>query len=211
MHLALIDDHFLLVQSLSGMLSKYDFITSIQTFKSAQEYLSTPHNPEPDIIISDIMMPNMNGIEFLTKLKKDSPKTKIILLSSIIEVQTIRHALRVGANGYLSKDASVEELADALLTVHNGEQFIGESLQKAIIRTTLIEDQFVYRLSPREKEVLNLVCSGKTIKETAYEMELSVNTVQTYYKTIMKKFNVNRTADLIVFAMQNGLYQPGKY
>jgi two-component system, NarL family, invasion response regulator UvrY len=211
MHLALIDDHFLLVQSLSGMLSKYDFIKSIQTFKSAQEYLNTPHNPEPDIIISDIMMPNMNGIEFLTKLKKDLPKTKIILLSSIIEVQTIRHALRVGANGYLSKDASVEELADALLTVYNGEQFIGESLQKAIIRTTLIEDQFVYRLSPREKEVLNLVCSGKTIKETAYEMELSVNTVQTYYKTIMKKFNVNRTADLIVFAMQNGLYQPGKY
>jgi two-component system invasion response regulator UvrY len=118
--------------------------------------------------------------------------------------------LRSGASGYLCKDSSPEELADALITVYHGEPYIGESLRPSLLRNTLAEEQFVYNLSPREKEVLKLVCDGKTIKESAYEMELSVNTVQTYYKTILKKFNLNRTADLIVFAMQNGLYTPPK-
>ena len=150
----------------------------------------------------------MTGIDLLTSFKQQKRKVKVILLSSITEAQTIRYALRNGASGYLSKDSSIEELADALLTVHNGEAYIGENLRNILIRNSLTEDRFVYSLSPREKEVLIMVCSGKTIKETAYDMDLSVHTVQTYYKTILKKFNVNRTADLIVFAIKNGLYNP---
>lgn len=210
MSIVLIDDHQLLSQSLANILSKYHFIQEIKVFRTPKEYLNAGIEPEPDIIVSDILMPDMSGIDLLEKFKKENKKIKVILLSSITEVHTIRHAMRSGASGYLCKDSSPDELADALLTVYHGEPYIGESLRKVLVRTTIIEDRFIYNLSPREKEVLNWVCSGKTIKETAHEMKLSVNTVQTYYKTILKKFNLNRTADLIVFAIQNGLYFPRK-
>ena len=205
-NIALIDDHQLLTHSLSSLLSQYDFIGTIEIYSNPKEFLKA--QTEPEIIVTDIMMPDMTGIDLLTSFKQQKRKVKVILLSSITEAQTIRYALRNGASGYLSKDSSIEELADALLTVHNGEAYIGENLRNILIRNSLTEDRFVYSLSPREKEVLIMVCSGKTIKETAYDMDLSVHTVQTYYKTILKKFNVNRTADLIVFAIKNGLYNP---
>jgi DNA-binding NarL/FixJ family response regulator len=209
-NIALIDDHQLLSESLGKLLHHYEFINTVQIYKSPEEFLSSTPVPWPDIIISDILMPAMSGIDLLTHFKKQNKKVKVILLSSIQEVQTIKHAMRSGASGYLAKDTSPDELADAILTVYHGEPYVGESLQKSLIKNSFAEEQFVYNLSPREKEVLNWVCSGKTIKETAHEMNLSVNTVQTYYKSVLKKFNLNRTADLIVFALQNGLYNPQK-
>ena len=150
----LIDDHLLLSESLGKLLRRYEFIKDIQTFKSPEEFLAAKSATEPDIIISDILMPGMSGIDLLTHYKKINKKLKIILLSSIIEVQTIRHAMRNGASGYLAKDTSPDELADAILTVYHGEPYIGESLRKSLIRNSFTEEQFVYNLSPREKEVL---------------------------------------------------------
>ncbi|MBS1511251.1 MAG: response regulator transcription factor [Bacteroidetes bacterium] len=207
LQIALLDDHQLLSQSLANLLYRFDFIKDIAVYNSPKTFLAAGQDYE--ILISDIMMPKMNGIDLLLKIKKLNTGIKVIFLSSVMEAQTIRFALRSGANGYISKDTSVEELADAILAVHNGDVYIGESLRNILLRNTLTEERLVFNLSPREREVLNLVCSGKTIKETAYDMELSVHTVQTYYKTILKKFNLNRTADLIVFAMKNGLYIPG--
>jgi DNA-binding NarL/FixJ family response regulator len=208
LNIALIDDHQLLAESLAKLLTKYEFIKEINTYKNPKVYLGTQLPAAPDVILSDILMPEMSGIDLLLHFKKQNIKAKIIFLTSITEVQTIRHAMRSGASGYLAKDTSPDELADAILSVYHGEPYIGESLRKSLIKNTFTEDRFVYNLSPREKEVLEWVCSGKTIKETAYEMGLSVNTIQTYYKSILKKFNLNRTADLIVFAIQNGLYNP---
>jgi two-component system invasion response regulator UvrY len=206
LNIALVDDHQLLSESLSSLLRKFEFVESVSTYKSPKEFIAS--DTEPEIIISDILMPGMSGIDLLLHCKKQGMKCKVILLSSIIEVQTIRYAIRSGADAYIAKDSSGAELADALLTVYGGGQYIGESLRNSLIRHSITEERFIYNLSPREKEVLNLVCSGRTIKETAYDMGLSVNTVQTYYKSILKKFNLNRTADLIVFAIQNGIYNP---
>jgi DNA-binding NarL/FixJ family response regulator len=208
LNIVLIDDHVLLTQSLTCLLEKFDFITDIKTFQNPKQYLTAERGAEPDIILSEIIMPEMTGIELLSELENSNAKAKIIILSSVVEIQTIRHAMRTGASGYLSKNINVEELKLALLTVHYGEPYVGESLRKKLVRNALIEDRFLYNLSPREKEVLNYVCLGKTIKEAAFDMQLSSNTVQTYYKSILKKFNLHRTADLIVFAIQNGLYSP---
>lgn len=210
LNIVLLDDHHMLAQSLASLLLKYEFINTVTTYTSPKEFLARMSDPPPDIIVSDIMMPDMSGMDLLQYLKDKEIHIKIIMLSSITEVQTIRHTLRNGAAGFLSKGSTAEELADAILTVNNGDPYIGESLRKSLLRNTLTEERFIYSLSPREKEVLNLVCSGKTIKEAAYEMGLSVNTVQTYQKAILKKFNLNRTTDLIVFAIQNGLFNPQK-
>lgn len=205
LNIALIDDHVLLTQSLSHLLQQFEFIKEIKTYENPKIFLESFQYAEPDIIVSGIIMPEMSGIELLAELEKRNIKAKVIILSSVIEIQTIRHAMRSGASGYLSKNTSIEEFKDAILAVYYGEPYVGESLRKKLIRNTLIEDQFLYNLSRREKEVLNYICLGKTIKEAAFEMQLSANTVQTYYKSILKKFNLNRTADLIVFALRNGL------
>lgn len=208
LNIAIIDDHLLFAESLQRLMMKYDFINTIDIFTGVDEYLNFNFSRNPDVVMSDILMKGKSGFDFLNYIKKEGLSLKVIFLTSITEVQTIRHAIRSGVNGYVSKEASADELADAILTVHGGETYIGDSLRNSLIRNSLTEDKFVFNLSPREKEVLQHVCSGKTIKETAYDMNLSTNTVQTYYKTILKKFNLNRTADLIVFAIQNGLYNP---
>ncbi len=208
LNIAIIDDHLLFAESLQRLMLKYDFIDTIDIFTGVDEYLNFSFSRNPDVVMSDILMKGKSGFDFLNYIKKEGLSLKVIFLTSITEVQTIRHAIRSGVNGYVSKEASADELADAILTVHGGETYIGDSLRNSLIRNSLTEDKFVFNLSPREKEVLQHVCSGKTIKETAYDMNLSTNTVQTYYKTILKKFNLNRTADLIVFAIQNGLYNP---
>lgn len=208
LNIAIIDDHLLFAESLQRLMLKYDFIDTIDIFTGVDEYLNFCFSRNPDVVMSDILMKGKSGFDFLNYIKKEGLSLKVIFLTSITEVQTIRHAIRSGVNGYVSKEASADELADAILTVYGGETYIGDSLRNSLIRNSLTEDKFVFNLSPREKEVLQHVCSGKTIKETAYDMNLSTNTVQTYYKTILKKFNLNRTADLIVFAIQNGLYNP---
>ena len=203
-----IGGHPLLAQSIANLLSKYDFIEDITTFATTKEFADAELSLQPDVILLNTIKRGISGMGLATILKKKNRKVKIILLSSVREAQTIRYALRNGASGFLSKDTSPEELAVAIATVFNDVPYIGQSLRPSLLKNTLDEEKLVYNLSPREKEVLNHVCEGKTIKEAAYDMGLSVNTVQTYYKTILKKFNLKRTANLIVFAMQNGFYIP---
>lgn len=210
MYIALIDDQQLFIKSLAYLLEKYDFIEKISTFKNPRVFFDQGMNPDPDIIIADILMPELSGFEMIQEFKKRNINFKIIILSSIVEIKIVRHMIRSGACGYLGKDSSPEELIEAIKTVHEGEPYVGESLRKKLVRNTLMEDRFIYNLSPREKEVLQYVCSGHTIKETAHALGLSTNTVQTYYKNVLKKFNLNRTADLIIFAVKNGLYNPKK-
>ena len=209
LNIVLIDDHQLLVQSLSDLLYKYDFIKSVCVYSHPQDYFASAQ-PEPDIIISEIAIPGINSIDLLAQYKQTHTKAKLILLTSIVEVQTIRYSLRNGANGYLGKDASSDELVNAIITVYSNKPYIAENLRHSFLSTTIAEEQHACNLSQREKQVLKFVCEGNTIKEAAYEMQLSINTVQGYYKTILKKFNMNRTADLIVFAIQHGLYTPSK-
>lgn len=206
MNIALIDDHVMFSKSLAQVLAQYDFIEEVRTYKSAKEYQLLSSLVEPDVLIIDIIMPGVNGIELLAQFKAQNKKIKIILLSGIKEVQTIRHAMRMGADGYMSKESPPQELVEAIQAVYNGESVIDKSLHKAIVKSTFTEEQMVYHLSPREKDVLAGICSGKTIKEIAREKKLSVHTVQSYHKNIMKKFKMTRTSDLIIYAIQNGLY-----
>lgn len=211
MNIALIDDHRMLTDSIKSILSADPVIKEIRTFASAEIYLSSIDSFwQPDIILSDLLMPGITGMDLLEKLAKEHQQKmpKIVVLSSITDVQTIKQAIRTGASGYLSKDTSIEELIEAIHAVNRGEQYIANKLKNSLVNTVFTEEQVVFHLSPREKEVLVLMCSGHTVKEAAFKLKLSTHTVQSYHKNIMKKFKVNRTADLIVFAMQKGLYNP---
>ncbi len=206
--IAIVDNHYLFAEALADLLAAALSFKEIKLYRNTKQFFESEKNELPEIILTEIIHTDTNGIDFLVELKKQYQHSNVIFLSSVTEVRTMRLAMRKGASGYLSKNSSSKELINAILAVDLGDIYIGENLQYQMIRGSLADDTFVFNLSPREKEVLQFVCSGKTIKETANEMRLSVNTVQTYYKTILKKFKLNRTADLIVFAMQNGLYNP---
>lgn len=210
---AIIDDHKMIAEAIKSCLLSQNVASEIFTFNSAQLFFDgiDPGNL-PGIIITDLLMPGTNGVELLkayqeffkSKNKKDY---KLIVLSTISDPQTVKMAMRYGADAYLSKESTIEELIEAIHECMRGNKYIGTKLRTNIINNFISDEQIVYHLSPREKDVLQLICSGNTIKEAAYKMNLSVHTVKSYYKNIMKKFNVNRTSDLIIFAVKNGFYQ----
>lgn len=140
--------------------------------------------------------------------EKLNPGIKIIVLSSLIDPQTIKQAIRLGTNGYLPKNVSINELLEAIRTVNAGQQYIARDLTQTLINNIFVEEQVVHYLSPREREVLQEICNGLSVKEIAYKLGLSAHTVHAYHRSTMKKLKVTKTTDLIVYAMQNGLYIP---
>ena len=208
MIVALVDDHSVLTESIKNVLLLEPDIDKVLTYQSADLFMSEKMPDFPDVLITDLMMPGTNGLKFVGLLRKDHKDLKIIILSSINEVQTIKQLIRAGANGYLSKNLPLSELIEAVFEVSEGKQYISKDLRESMLNTMFTEEAVVYHLSNREKEVLQKVCSGLTLKEIAYDLHLSVNTVKYYHQSVLVKLKVKRTADLIVFAMQNGLYIP---
>jgi two-component system invasion response regulator UvrY len=209
MDIAIIDDHLILTQSLAYIFGEKGYHVNI--FDNAAQFLNNNFLTWfPEIAITDIMMPEMNGIDMMETFKQLQPtlNCKFIFLSSITDAHTIKRAMHAGARGYISKDASTVELINAVKEVAAGHKYLGEAVKEAMLHSVLNDFEPEFNLTLREKEVMILICQGNTPKEIAYRLKLTVNTVQWYIKKIMKKFNVNRTSDMILFAIQNGLYTP---
>lgn len=212
MKVSIVDDHTLITEAISATLRNLPEISKITLYNDPLLFLKDISvNHYPDILITDLVMPSMSGLEMIEQCRKIlGDKIRIIVLSSLNNAPTVRHTLRMGIKGYLSKDVTMEELTEAVLSIINGEQYIGRSIQKSFMSSIIAEEQVVFYLTPREKEVLELLCSGKTVKEIGYNMKLSVNTVHSYHKNILRKFKLTRTVDLVAFAIQHGLYNPYK-
>lgn len=210
MYIVIIDDHSLIAESLKSLLgiaypgSRIDTYYTVATFKEL--YLA---RGLPDIILCDILIQGDNGISLLQELRREHGNTpKIIMMSSITDVYTIKDAFKKGANGYVSKDARQEDLIEAIEKAKNDKRFVNKAMQEKLLKHVFADDEVSYHLSARENEVLQLICKGLTPKEITTEMKLSIHTVQHYIKNIMRKFKVNRTTELVVFAIQKGLYYP---
>lgn len=209
MNISLVDDHILLTEALKSSLLKMPEVNAIHTYCGAEDFLEDKQTALPDILIMDLMMNGISGMDLLEICRTNFTKDlKIIILSSSTDAQTIKQAIRKGANGFMSKSTPLDELKDGIHQVLDGKQYIGKSVRDNLLNSIFTEEQVVSHLSPREKEVLNKVCSGLTIKEIAYELKLSAHTVQYYHRNVMDKLKVKRTTDLIVYAMKNGLYVP---
>ncbi len=208
MRIALIDKHQLLLRTLADTLKKHRPGTDVMIFTDLPSLLHQRHTQDIDIIITDMTVSELNGTDLIYNLKSSFPDSKLIVLSSITEIFSIRLAIRAGVDGYMSKYIPLHELLTAIDSIGNGEIYIEEALREKLVRHTLVEDKFLHKLSMREREVLKYICSGKTIKEIAHLLKLSPNTIQTYYRSMLRKFEMKKTSELIVFAIQNGLYIP---
>ncbi len=209
MNIAIVEDHKIMAEALQNALSSTSSIKEIRLFYSSESFLKHTSDWNPHVIISDLLMPGVNGADLIkayrTKLGKE---TRIIVLSSVTNKSTIKYVIKQGANGYLSKEESLEELIKAIHKVIDGEEYISEFILDKLADTSTKEDQIVYHLSPREKDVLRLVCSGRIMKEIASDLDLSIHTVQSYHNNILRKFKVKRTSDLIIAAIRYGFYNP---
>lgn len=209
----IIDDHKILIDSFIEHFKQAKDIDVIGYALSGCEAIELLHPDEmpeyPDIVLQDIGLSDMNGIECTQVLLKNNKHLKIIGVSSYMEPSIVKKLLRTGAKGYVSKATDIEQLEEAIRTVHNGEQFLGSQIEKSLAAAEagIKKKRFdiIPELTGREKEVLHEIALEKNSKEIAASLFISVNTVETHRKNLILKFNVKNSVGLIRSAMQLGI------
>ena len=209
MKIALVDENLLLIDALRGLLLLMPEFSEVNTYTSGDDFLSEALITPPEMLIMDLETTANEGHELLELSQKRLPENlKIIVFSEISDIQNIKLTIKRGVHGILSQQTTFEELKECITTVKAGNQYIGNSLKNSLIHSVFTNDSAALHLSPRENEVLQRVCGGNTIKEIAYDLKLSVHTVQYYHRSVMDKLKVKRTTDLIVYAIQHKLFIP---
>ena len=204
----IVDDHKMIREGLKRILEFDGEVQVIEEADNGQDCLNKLKNVKPDIILLDINMPVMNGIETLQALKKKRKKYKVLMLTVHNEVEYLIKAVDIGIDGYLLKDSDSNELMRAINSVNNGEKFIQPSLipllnSKLIARD--LDKEKLEKLSNREIEVLKLVSVGMFNKEIGKRLDISERTVKNHMSNIFKKIECTDRTQAAVFAIRNGL------
>ena len=205
------DDHQVIRDGLSAIMSSAEDIHVVGTAADGCEALELARKELPDVMVIDINMPNLNGIEATRQIQETLPEIKIVILSMHANKEHVYQALKAGASGYLIKDSSGSEVIEAIRTVVKGKRYLSGA-----ITDTLIDDYIDQRentsvvnpfdeLSGRERQVMQLIVEGKTSAEAAEVLNLSISTVNTYRSRLMRKLEVKDIPGLVRSAIDNGL------
>lgn len=210
----LADDHAVLRAGLRALLNNQMDMEVIGEAGDGREAVVQARQLSPNVVLMDIGMPGINGLDATRLVKQASPDTKVLILSMYDDESYLRQVLRAGASGYVLKKAADVELLSAIRAVNRGEVYIYPSLAMVLVNELLGKDTSRERhqgnvaqenLSPREEEVLRLVARGYTNQQVADKLVLSVKTVETYKGRIMEKLKLNGRAQLVRYAMEKGL------
>lgn len=206
----LIDDHKIVRDGIRMLLESSDKNKIIGEYDSFTQFTDSQSKKIPDVYILDISMPDINGIEASRIIKTENPNAKIIILSMYNNEEFVLKAISAGANAYLPKNISKRELLNAVEKVANGEEYFAEDIQKIIIRSMMqksnsIDVPKLNTLSKREVELLKLIVEGRTNKEIADELFISVRTVESHKNHIMVKLELKNQVELIKFAIKEGI------
>lgn len=193
-----VDDHPMVLEGMRSMLSQISFVNLKGTVQTAFDAMAKLKLEEVDIVITDINMPEVSGIELTMKIRKEFPLVKVIAMSTFKERSYISQMIQHGASGYMVKSASREEIEEAILSVHEGKLYM--SLDINLSAADKQEMNNLPVLSSREKEVLVLIADGLTNPQIASRLFISLHTVDSHRKNLLTKFQVNNTAGLIKLA-----------
>ena len=199
----IVDDHPMVLEGMSSMLAQIKVVEIAGIAPNAYEALQQIKLTAPDIVITDINMPEISGIELALKIKKEFPKVKIIAMSTFKERSYISQMIQNGAAGYLVKSASKEEIEEAILSVYEGKLYMSLDISVSLAGKENLNTMPV--LSSREKEVLQLIADGFTNPQMAEKLFISLHTVDSHRKNLLTKFAVNNTANLIKLAAKYNL------
>ena len=203
----LADDHEIVRQGLRVLLEREGFqvVGEASDGREAMKLCETHH---PDVAILDLSMPLLNGVDAAREIIKSGPRTKVILLTMHTEDHLIMESLRAGVTGYVLKTRAAGELIQALRAVCRGEMFLTQSISRTIVQAFLMNSESPGKpISDRERQVLQLVAEGKTTKEIAALLNISVKTAESHRSNLMDKLNIHDTAGLVRYAIRNGLIQ----
>jgi DNA-binding NarL/FixJ family response regulator len=209
----IIDDHAIFRAGLIKLLDSNHQISVIGELDSGEELESFFTTKHPDLIILDISLPRMNGLELIGLIKRKSPKTKILVLSMHRVAEYCRLALKRGARGYVLKEDAFEELNHAIESIFSSdENYISPSITKAVADQFLESNHDILPdiLTKTEKIVLEKIASGSSNKQVGQEMGISVRTVETHRAHILKKLKLKNTAGLVQYAVKQNLIQINK-
>lgn len=205
----IVDDHTLLSQAISSLVNDFDQFETLYTCKHGQEFLDKCKNEAfiPDVVLMDVNMPILNGIETTKILKEEHPQVKVLALSVEENEETILKMLRAGAVGYLLKDTRKDILNNALLDVLDKGYYHTNTVTQLLIGSLHKEEQGV-NLKPREEEFLKYACTEMTYKEIAQTMFLSPKTIEGYRDSIYEKLGIKNRIGLVLFAIKAGFFKP---
>ena len=203
------DDHPIVRAGLKEIIKENNYITVVGEASKGSELLEQVRHHDYDVILLDLTMPGMDGIDVLKQLKIERPHLPVIILTIHPESQYALRILKAGASGYLTKDSASDELIKAILKVHDGGKYISQNLAEKI---AFALDQDVSKLphetlSDREYQVLCLIGSGKTVSQIAAALALSVKTISTYRARILEKMQLTNNAELIHYVIQHNLVE----
>jgi DNA-binding NarL/FixJ family response regulator len=202
----LADDHVLVRQGFRMILSAQPDMEIVGEAGNGREAVEFAEKLKPDIVIMDVAMPELNGIEATRRLTASTPRTRVLALSMHKDSVYVREILRSGARGYLLKDSADADLLTAVRAVAKGDGYLSPAVSDAVLTDYRrhVTDP-IDLLTTREREVLQMIAEGKTNKEIAVALNLSVYTVEAHRGRVMEKLNLHSTGELVRFALRNGL------
>ena len=208
------DDHSIVREGVRMILAGQEDFEVVGEAATGREALEQARAIKPDIVVMDISMPDMSGIQATEKIRKELPQVHVLGLTMHEEESYVFELLKVGASGYVLKRAAAEDLVSAVRAAHRGEAFLYPSVAKMVVqdylqRTSAKEkEQALDGLTEREREVLTLIAEGLTNLEIAGRLFISIKTVQTHRAHIMEKLNLHDRTELVRYAIRKGLIEP---
>ena len=210
----LADDHALVRAGIRALLEGLEGVTVVAEAGNGSEVLELARKRRPDVVLLDISMPGLGGLEASALLKQELPQVRVVMLSMHANEEYVLQALRAGAVGYMLKDSATAELELALQAVMQGETYLSPPISKQVVEGYVqrvgAEQPAADHLTPRQRQVLQLIAEGLSTKEIAYRLELSVKTVETHRAQLMERLQIRDIAGLVKYAIRNGLVSSEK-
>lgn len=207
----LVDDHRLVREGLSSLLASYENIKVIGEASDGRKAVRLAASLQPDVIVMDIAMEGLNGIEATKQIIDSCPNCRVVVLSMHATSEYIHNAFRAGATGYLLKESAGQEVVEAITVVARGRKYLSHRLSETLAEELIYDEKRVrsgspiQSLSPREREIIQLVVEGKSSAQIASTLFLSVKTIETYRSRLMKKLDIPNIPALVKFAIKHGL------
>jgi two-component system, NarL family, response regulator LiaR len=204
-HVMLVDDHGVVRRGLGAFLTVYDDLELCAEAESGEEALRICEEARPDVILMDLVMEGMNGADTTREIKKRWPQIQVIALTSFKEKELVHDALKAGAIGYLLKNVSTDDLADAIRSAYAGKPALAPEAAQILIQKAIIGDEVIEPLTDREMEVLVLMVKGLNNTEIADRLFVSRSTIKFHVSSILSKFHAVSRTEAVAMAVQKGL------
>lgn len=210
----LADDHAIVRQGLAKVLENGANLKIVGEARDGREAVSKAYELKPNIVLMDISMPTLNGIEATRQIKKQCPQTKVIILSMHSHDRYIGELLRMGASGYLIKDSTGDDIIQAIDAAMKGDVFLSPSISRLVVENFVSlrkkqssREELYANLSNREREVFQMIAEGRSTKDIANTLFVSISTVKTHRAHIMEKLHIGNLSQLVQFAIELGIVE----